>query len=57
MKLNTNGAVFGNSKKAKGGSMLRDSNGDWVAGFIRKLGSMSSTMTELWEMASQQLDN
>ena len=27
--------------------MLRDSNGDWVAGFMRKLGSTSSILAEL----------
>ena len=27
VKLNTNGAMFGNLKKAIGGGMLRDSNG------------------------------
>ena len=48
MKLNTDGAVFGNPKKVGGGGVLHDSNGDWVARFMRKLGSMSSTTTELW---------
>ena len=27
--------------------MLWDSNSDWVAGFVRKLGSMSSVLVEL----------
>ena len=48
MKLNIDGAVFGNSIKAGGGGVLRDSNEDWVAGFMRKLGSMSSILAELW---------
>ena len=50
MKLNTDGAVFGNPKKAGGGGVLGDSNEDWVARFMRKLGSMSSTMVELWAL-------
>ena len=61
MKLNTDGAVFGNPKKVGGGGVLHDSNGDWVARFMRKLGSMSSTTTELWAhkdglSLAQQLD-
>ena len=30
--------------------MLQCSNGNWVAGFARKLGTMSSTMAELWAL-------
>ena len=50
VKLNTDGVVFGNPKKAGGGGVLGDSNEDWVARFMRKLGSMSSTMVELWAL-------
>ena len=47
VKLNTNGVVFRNLKKAGGGGVLRDSNGDQLAGFMRKLGSTSSILAEL----------
>ncbi|KAL0010713.1 hypothetical protein SO802_005821 [Lithocarpus litseifolius] len=48
MKLNTDGAVFGNPIQVGGGGVLWDINCDWVAGFVRKLGSMSSVLAELW---------
>ena len=40
---------------------IRDSNGEWVAGFARKLGSMSNILAELWALndgllLAQQLD-
>ena len=47
MKLNSTGSVVGNSKKAGGGAVLRCSNGDWVAGCLRKLGNTSCIMAEL----------
>ena len=50
MKLNTDGAVFGNPIQVGGGGVIRDSNGEWVAGFVRKLGSMSSILAELWAL-------
>nr|POE88460.1 leucine-rich repeat receptor-like protein kinase pxl1 [Quercus suber] len=33
--------------RAGGGGILRSNDGDWVAGFVRKLGNMSSTVAEL----------
>ena len=30
--------------------MIRDSNGEWVVGFVGKLGSMSSVLAELWAL-------
>ena len=49
-KLNTDGAVFGDPRKAGGGGLLHNSKGDWIASFTRKLGSMSSIMAELWAL-------
>ena len=49
-KLKTNGFVFGNPIKAGGGSILRCNNGDWIAGFARKLGNTTSTIVELWAL-------
>ena len=50
MKLNTDGAVFGNPIQVGRGGVIWDNNGDWVAGFVRKLGSMSSALAELWAL-------
>ena len=46
-KLKTNGFVFRNPIKAGEGGILRCSNGDWIAGFARKLGNTTSTIAEL----------
>ena len=48
VKLNLDGSVLGNSKKAGGGAMLGYSNGKWVAGCLRKLGNTSYILAELW---------
>ena len=48
MKLNLDGSVLGNSKKAGGGAVLRCSNGKWAAGCLRKLGNTSYILAELW---------
>ena len=48
MKLNSDGSVVGNSKKAGGGAVLRCSNGNSVAGCLRKLGNTSCILAELW---------
>ena len=48
MKLNSDGSVVGNSKKASGGAVLRCSNGNLVAGCLRKLGNTSYILAELW---------
>ena len=36
--------------KAGGGGVLRSNDGEWVAGFTRKLRNMSSTIAELWAL-------
>ena len=48
MKLNTDGSVFGDPKRAGGGGVIRNSEGEWVAGFVRKFGNVSSITAELW---------
>ena len=50
VKLNTDGAVGGVPGKAGGGGVLHCCRGNWVAGFSRKLGAVSSTMAELWAL-------
>ena len=33
-----------------GGGLIRDHNGDWMAGFLRALGSTNSIIVELWAL-------
>ena len=47
MKLNTDGSVFGDPKKAAGGGIIQNSDGDWVAGFVKEFGNVSSNTVEL----------
>ncbi|GLT95486.1 hypothetical protein SLE2022_131660 [Rubroshorea leprosula] len=49
IKLNTDGSVIGNGKAA-GGGVFRDSNGNWILGFVRRIGSTDSLSTELWAL-------
>ena len=51
-KLNTDASIT--DHKVGGGSLIRDSEGQWVQGFTRHIGSASALMAELWalQMAS-----
>ena len=49
-KLNIDKFVLSNPTKAGGGGLLRCSNGEWLAGFTRKLGNMSSIIAKLWAL-------
>ena len=46
-KLNTDGASLGNPGKARGGGIIRDSEGRWVKGFARSIGFTTSIIAEL----------
>ncbi|XP_075669750.1 uncharacterized protein LOC142639464 [Castanea sativa] len=48
-KLNTDGLALGCPRKARGG-LIRDHNGEWVAGFSRSLGCTNSFPVELWAL-------
>ena len=50
VKLNTDGTMYGNPVKVGGGGVLRSSSGDWICGFVRRMGSTSSTVAELWAL-------
>ena len=50
VKLNTDGTMYGNPVKVGGGGVLRSSSGDWIGGFVRRTGSTSSTVAELWAL-------
>ena len=49
-KLNTNGASCGNPGKDGGGGVIRDCHGDWVKGFSRSIGHITSVMVEWWAL-------
>ena len=55
MKLNTDGSVFGDPKKAGGGGVIQNSEGDWVAGFVKKFGNVSSITAKLWAFKEELL--
>ena len=45
--LNIDGLAFGNPVKAGGGGLIRDDQGNWVAGFSRNIGFSTSFMAKL----------
>nr|POF06016.1 putative ribonuclease h protein [Quercus suber] len=49
-KLNTNGASCGNSGRAGGGGLIRNSTGEWVKGFARSIGSTTSIIAKFWAL-------
>ncbi|KAF7833347.1 Retrovirus-related Pol polyprotein from transposon TNT 1-94 [Senna tora] len=50
VKLNTDGAMIRESRKASCGRLLRDHDGRWVKGFIMHLGESTLVGAELWGM-------
>ena len=51
VKLNTDETMYDNPVKVGGGGgVLRSSSGDWIGGFVRRMGSTSSTVAELWAL-------
>uniref|UniRef100_A0A2N9EFE1 Reverse transcriptase domain-containing protein n=1 Tax=Fagus sylvatica TaxID=28930 RepID=A0A2N9EFE1_FAGSY len=48
LKLNTDGSALGNPGLASVGGLIRDSNGNWVRGFSRFIGTTNSFAAELW---------
>ncbi|KAL4370604.1 hypothetical protein AHAS_Ahas06G0082400 [Arachis hypogaea] len=48
LKLNVDGASVANAGKAGCGSLLRDENGKWIAGFTHTIGNCSAFIAELW---------
>ena len=39
VKLNIDGTMYGNPVKVGGGGVFRSSSGDWIGGFVRRMGS------------------
>ena len=50
LTLNTDDSAASISSPAGGGGLVRDENGDWVKGFVRRIGSTSSYLAELWAL-------
>ena len=48
MKLNTDGSWLGGAERAGCGGIVRDDQGEWVAGFSRHIGSTNSFTAEMW---------
>ena len=48
LKLNTDGSALGNPGLTSAGGLIRDSNGNWVRGFSRFIGTTNSFAAELW---------
>ena len=42
--------MFGDPKKAGSGGIIQNSDGDWIAGFVKKFGNVSSNTAELWAL-------
>ena len=49
-KLNTDGSQVAALGSAVGGGLIRDSRGNWVTGFTRKLGNANSFTAEVWAL-------
>nr|POE77134.1 putative ribonuclease h protein [Quercus suber] len=49
-KLNSDGSSFGNPGHAGGGGIIRNSNGEWVSGYARAIGTTTSVAIELWAL-------
>ena len=49
-KLNFDGASIGNPGKAGGGGLIRDSQGKWVKGYMRKIGMATSVEAKFWAL-------
>ncbi|GLT36867.1 hypothetical protein SLA2020_112150 [Shorea laevis] len=48
LKLNTDGSAINNPGKVAGGGLIRDSWGNWILGFSRRIGWSSILVAELW---------
>lgn len=45
-----NGSLLGNPRLVGGGGVLRNEHGNWVIGFSRKIGIITSYLAELWAL-------
>ncbi|KAL3497770.1 hypothetical protein ACH5RR_040502 [Cinchona calisaya] len=47
-KLNTNSSFLGNPSLVGAGGVLRNHNGDWIAGFSRHISIATNNLAEAW---------
>uniref|UniRef100_A0A2N9IB19 Uncharacterized protein n=1 Tax=Fagus sylvatica TaxID=28930 RepID=A0A2N9IB19_FAGSY len=50
VKLNTDGSSLVNLGIAGSGGLIRNSDGDWIMGFVRNIGTTGSVAAELWAL-------
>ena len=50
MKLNIDGSSIVNLGMAREGGVIRDEEGNWVVGFAKRIGSVSSFLAKLWAL-------
>ena len=50
MKLNSDGSALGNPRRARGGGLIHNHDGNWVQGYAGGLGHTSNFMAELWAL-------
>ena len=48
--MNSDGASLGNPGKAGGGGLIRDSQGNWVKGYMRNIGVATNIIAEFWAL-------
>ena len=47
-RLNSDGSALGNPGPAGSGGLIRNGEGEWVCGYARKIGTITSFAAELW---------
>lgn len=50
IKLNSDGACKGDDSQARCGGLFRDSTGNWLYGFTKRLGTCNALHAEMWGM-------
>lgn len=51
--MNTDGSSLGNSGQAVGGGLIQDEEGNWIVGFVYKIGSTTRFLAELWALRDE----
>ena len=50
VKLNSDGSAIGSTRRAGGGGVIRNHEGQWLRGYARPLGCSNSCIAELWAL-------
>lgn len=48
IKLNSDGAIKANSGLGSAGGLFRNHSGDWIVGYVARIGATNSFLAELW---------